>query len=99
MTNPADAFTASLDAAEPPALASPLLLAVWHGLRGEWAEAHRLVQSQDDAESCCVHAWLHRIEGDSVNAGYWYRRAGRAPAVGSTRTEGLEIASSLSAST
>jgi hypothetical protein len=24
-----------------------------------------------------VHAYLHRVEGDLSNAGYWYRRAGR----------------------
>lgn len=24
-----------------------------------------------------VHAYLHRVEGDLGNAGYWYRRAGK----------------------
>ena len=28
-----------------------------------------------------MHAYLHRVEGDLANAGYWYRRAGR-PASG-----------------
>lgn len=95
MTNPVDDFMASLQEGEPPALAPALLLAVWHGLRGNWDEAHQLAQGQDSAEGFRVHAWLHRIEGDLANAGYWYRRAGRAPAVGDTRTEGLDIAASL----
>ena len=24
-----------------------------------------------------MHAYLHRVEGDLSNAGYWYNRAGR----------------------
>lgn len=95
MTDPIDDFKASLDGGVPPASATPLLLALWHGLRGDWGEAHRLAQSQASAEGFRVHAWLHRVEGDLPNAGYWYRRAGQAPAVGDTRTEGLEIAKSL----
>jgi hypothetical protein len=27
-----------------------------------------------------VHAYLHRVEGDLSNAGYWYRRAGKPAA-------------------
>lgn len=95
MTEPFVDFTACLEADEPPAHAGPLLRAVWHGLKGHWAEAHQLAQGLHNAEGFRVHAWLHRIEGDLANAGYWYRRAGRAPADGDTRTEGLDIASSL----
>lgn len=95
MTDPLHEFASSLDAGTPPATASPLLIAVWHGLRGDWEEAHRLAQAQDGAAGFRVHAWLHRIEGDPANARYWYGRAGQAPAVGDTRTEGLDIAASL----
>ena len=42
---------------------------------GKWDEAHRLVQSHSDRMSCLIHAYLHRVEGDLSNAGYWYRRA------------------------
>jgi hypothetical protein len=42
---------------------------------GQWDEAHRLVQSYSDQLSCLIHAYLHRVEGDLGNAGYWYRRA------------------------
>jgi hypothetical protein len=29
-----------------------------------------------------VHAYLHRKEGDPLNAGYWYRQARRSAASG-----------------
>lgn len=43
---------------------------------GKWDEAHRLVQDFTDGYSCLIHGYLHRVEGDLGNAGYWYRRAG-----------------------
>ena len=43
---------------------------------GHWDGAHRLVQSAGDSLSCQIHGYLHRVEGDLGNAGYWYRRAG-----------------------
>ena len=42
---------------------------------GKWDEAHKLVQSYSDRMSCLIHGYLHRVEGDSSNAKYWYRRA------------------------
>ena len=42
---------------------------------GAWHEAHELVQPYSDQNSCLIHAYLHRVEGDLSNAGYWYRRA------------------------
>ncbi len=42
---------------------------------GKWDEAHKLVQSYSDRTSCLIHAYLHRVEGDLINAKYWYRRA------------------------
>jgi hypothetical protein len=95
MTDPIDLFVLSLDRDEPPQLATPMLRAIWHGLRGDWDAAHELAQAQDDAEGAWVHAWLHRIEGDLGNADYWYRRAGRQSRRGDTRDEGLEIARAL----
>ena len=94
MNDPIEAFVLGLDRYEPP-FATPLLRAVWHGLRGEWDAAHELAQAQDDAQGAWVHAWLHRIEGDLGNADYWYRRSGRPPQRGETRAEGLEIARAL----
>ncbi|MDH3638155.1 MAG: hypothetical protein OES09_06785 [Gammaproteobacteria bacterium] len=42
---------------------------------GKWDEAHELVQSSSDRNSCLIHGYLHRVEGDLGNARYWYRRA------------------------
>ncbi len=90
-----DAFVLSIDLAAPPPFATPMLHALWHGLRGEWEAAHELAQAQDDAEGAWVHAWLHRIEGDLANADYWYQRARRPVRRDATRDEGLKIAAAL----
>jgi hypothetical protein len=46
---------------------------------GKWQEAHGIVQQdEDDALACWAHGIVHLLEGDDGNAGYWYRRAGRA---------------------
>ena len=79
----------------PPAVDNPLLQAVWHGLRGEWPEAHAIAQDDESADGSWVHAWLHRIEGDLSNAAYWYRRAHRAVATGDPAGEAQEIARAL----
>jgi hypothetical protein len=39
-----------------------------------------------------VHAYLHRLEGDADNAGYWYRQAGRPAASGPLPAEWAAIA-------
>jgi hypothetical protein len=95
MSDQIKAFIASLDNDEPAPLATPMLRAVWHGLRGDWDKAHELAQAQDDEDGAWVHAWLHRIEGDLGNAEYWYRRARRPARRDDTRDEGQEIARSL----
>lgn len=87
------AFRRSLAEGEP-LPSAPALLGVWHALRGDWDQAHDAVQP-DTAECALVHAALHREEGDHGNAGYWYRRAGRAAATGSSRDEYLAIAAEL----
>jgi hypothetical protein len=71
------AFRDSLRSAAPPAGLAPALQALWHEANGDWPTAHRLAQAEDDADGAWVHAYLHRVEGDLANAGYWYRRAGR----------------------
>jgi len=88
-------FESSLSAAAPPAQATPPLQALWHGLRGDWNTAHEIAQSGSDRDSAWVHAWLHRVEGDLANAGYWYDRAGKPMAQGETRAEGLAMAGAL----
>lgn len=49
--------------------------ALWYDAKGDWHKAHSLIDSLDDKNSCLVHAYLHRKEGDINNADYWYRHA------------------------
>jgi hypothetical protein len=70
-------FKASLSGASPaPGLDAPLS-ALWWAAKGDWDKAHKLVQDEDTSDAAWVHAYLHRVEGDLSNAGYWYRQAGR----------------------
>jgi hypothetical protein len=50
---------------------------------------------EESREAAWVHAYLHRVEGDTGNAGYWYRRAGKPAADGPLDTEWAAIAGSL----
>ena len=52
-----------------------LLKALELDLRGDWEEAHKIVQRLNSKAACRVHAYLHRKEGDLANAAYWYARA------------------------
>jgi hypothetical protein len=88
-------FKASLSGAAPaPDLDAPLA-ALWWAAKGNWDEAHRIAQDQETRDAAWVHAYLHRVEGDLGNAGYWYRRAGKPVAAGSLETEWVEIVSAL----
>ena len=78
---------ASLDAAAPPPGLGRALEALWYEAKGEWDRAHRLAQSEDTVAGAWVHAYLHRVEGDEGNAGYWYRRAGVSVFPGSQEEE------------
>lgn len=53
------------------------LAALWWDARGDWAQAHGLVDELESPEGMAVHAYLHRKEGSASNAEYWYERAGR----------------------
>jgi hypothetical protein len=70
-------FRASIAEERPPDGLTHALQALWWDIKGDWGEAHRCAQAQEDATGAWVHAYLHRREGDADNAGYWYRRAGR----------------------
>jgi len=45
---------------------------------GDWQGAHEMVQTESSPLACWAHGIVHLMEGDRANAGYWYRRAGRA---------------------
>jgi hypothetical protein len=88
-------FRASLSGASPaPGLAAPLA-ALWWAARGNWDQAHKIAQDEASAEGSWVHAYLHRVEGDLGNAGYWYRRAGQPAAKDSLEAEWERMASAL----
>lgn len=86
---------ASLQESSPPAGLPPLVTALWHVAKGQWDTAHNIAQQDGSAEGAWVHAYLHRVEGDESNAGYWYRRAGRPHCQDSLDREWAEIARAL----
>jgi hypothetical protein len=90
-----DAFRASLNAAEPPTALSQALRALWLDARGNWEGAPNAAQADEGGAGDWVHAYLHRKEGDSGNAAYWYRRARRPVCQMSLNEEWAAIASEL----
>ena len=89
------AFERSIDDAAPPDGLSKPLQALWQEAKGAWDEAHSLAQADKGADGAWVHAYLHRVEGDLRNAGYWYRRAGRPASEQALRDEWRAIATAL----
>jgi hypothetical protein len=88
-------FKATLGNAAPTAGLAPPLAALWWAAKGDWDAAHKIVQDEDTREAAWVHAYLHRVEGDLSNAGYWYRQAGQPVAKDSLDAEWGRIASAL----
>lgn len=70
-----DEFILTIENNELPSSLPLYMQALWWDARGNWQKAHSLIDSLDDKNSCIVHAYLHRKEGDTWNADYWYRRA------------------------
>ena len=60
---------------EPPDGMTQELLSLWLAKKGRWDDAHDMAQAIDTPTGSWIHAYLHRVEGDLGNAGYWYRRA------------------------
>jgi [ribosomal protein S18]-alanine N-acetyltransferase len=54
----------------------------------DWEAVHEICQSHEGEQPFdWAHALCHRVEGDSGNASYWYRRAGKPVAFGSFSDE------------
>jgi hypothetical protein len=88
-------FKSSLSGAAPaPQLNAPLA-ALWWAAKDGWDQAHKLVQDEATADAAWVHAYLHRVEGDLSNAGYWYRQAGKPVAKDSLDSEWERITAAL----
>jgi hypothetical protein len=72
-----EAFNHSLAENEPEEKLNPLLKALWFDGKGNWEMAHDIAQEKNLPEYCLIHAYLHRKEGDTWNAAYWYKKAGK----------------------
>jgi hypothetical protein len=88
-------FKRDVSKPEPPAGLSPPLAALWWAAKGDWDKAHGIVMKQDSRDAAWVHAYLHRVEGDLDNAGYWYRQARRPAESGALPEEWDAIAAAL----
>ena len=92
-------FRATLSHDEPPRQVSVALQALWWDAKGNWKQSHEVAQQDEGPAAAWVHAYLHRKEGDSADARYWYKRADKTPAVGQFEQEWLQIVESLLAGT
>jgi len=89
-------YTESLSQSTPPVDISKLLQALWYDAKGDWESAHNIAQSSEGTRAYDhLHAYLHRVEGDTFNAGYWYRRAGAQVFKGSLKEEWESLVRSM----
>jgi hypothetical protein len=88
-------FRATLTQSTPPDEASLALQTLWWDAKGDWTRAHSCAQQDEGRTGSAVHAYLHRKEGDMRNAGGWYSRAGREPAVVSLDEEWTSLAEEM----
>ncbi|RYY21826.1 MAG: hypothetical protein EOO04_17390 [Chitinophagaceae bacterium] len=71
-------FKQSLDTGEFPGSVGLPLQAMWFAGKNQWEDAHNIAQDIHTPDGSWIHAYLHRLEGDTANAGYWYRKAGKS---------------------
>ena len=88
-------FKSSLAQNAQPGGLSPPLEALWWAEKGDWNRAHALINEAEGQDEPWVHAHLHRVEGDLMNARYWYGEAGRALAKNSLEAERDQIIRAL----
>ena len=69
MKNDLTSFTGTLLSDAPPETFSVYLKALWYERKGQWSKAHNLVDHLEGKDAAGLHAYLHRKEGDPVNAG------------------------------
>lgn len=60
-------------------------------LLGNWERSHELSQNNPSREGSYWHAIAHRIEPDSSNAGYWFRKVGVHPIFAELQEEARAI--------
>lgn len=88
-------FCHSLSRDEPPRQLDTALAALWWDAKGDWKQSHEVAGQDEGPAAAWVHAYLHRKEGDSSNANYWYTRADKTPARVPLEEEWTEITESL----
>jgi hypothetical protein len=88
-------FKDSIKLSYPPTHLNHLLQALWHDAKGDWENAHHLAQDVNTKDGSWIHAYLHRKEGDLMNASYWYNKAGKPVSKKSLNEEWEEIAQAL----
>jgi hypothetical protein len=87
-------FKSSISKESPPEV-HDLLIALWYDAKGNWEKAHKITQDINGKNAAWVHAYLHRKEGDSGNASYWYSRAGKTFSNKTPEEEWEEIVNEL----
>ncbi|UII79247.1 hypothetical protein [Flagellimonas sp. CMM7] len=70
-----EAFKDTLVKATPSVDWPPALQSIWWAAKGDWNASHDIAQDLHTKIGSRIHAYLHRLEGDDWNAGYWYRQA------------------------
>jgi hypothetical protein len=60
-------FKSSVAQQVPPAGLSVPLAALWWDAKGDWAQAHTLVDELETNDGMAVHAYLHRKDGLAAN--------------------------------
>ncbi len=88
-------FQLSQKKSTPPPGLSFALQALWYEAKGDWDKSHELAQKDDGPAGNWVHAYLHRKEGDTSNARYWYNQAAKPVYTGSLDDEWTAIAEEL----
>lgn len=88
-------FEESLTDNQPPTNLSLYLQSLWYDAKGDWDKAHSLVDHLSDKTAYVVHAYLHRVEGDTRNANYWYSKAGKIMPDISLKEEWKELVQNL----
>ena len=88
-------FRKSLSTSTPPENISSHLKALWYAGKDDWEASHNIAQDIHDKNGSWIHAYLHRVEGDTFNANYWYNKAGRRMPGYSFQQEWEEISVAL----
>ncbi|MBX2823559.1 MAG: hypothetical protein KTR33_02440 [Gammaproteobacteria bacterium] len=86
-----ESFLACVEQQNMPDGLSLELQSLWADATGDWHRAHDLCQQEGTRSGDRIHAYLHRKEGDSGNASYWYYRSGEPMPTGSLEEEWTEL--------